>query len=163
ITLSAEMLGTPQYMSPEQARRKKIDIDHRTDIWSLGATLYEVITGQPPFRGKDHHDTLSRIIADEPVEPRKIEPRVPIDLETIVLKCLRKEAFNRYGTAEAVAQELRRFTRGEPIEARAPTRWETLRRRIWRRRMPLSFAAVGLGLIITLALLALEYSRSQRA
>ncbi len=91
ITLSGDVLGTPQYMSPEQARRKKVEVDHRTDIWSLGATIYETITGQPPFRGKDHHDTLSRIIADEPVSPRRIDPRVPLDLETIVLKCLRKE------------------------------------------------------------------------
>ncbi len=90
-------------MSPEQARRKKIPIDHRTDVYSLGATMYEAICGRPPFRGKDHADTLSQIIERDPVEPRRLNPRVPQDLETVVLKCLRKDPSARYGTAEAFA------------------------------------------------------------
>ena len=148
ITLAGDVLGTPQYMSPEQARRKKVKVDHRTDIWSLGATLYEVITGQPPFLGKDHHDTLSRIISDEPNPPRRIEPRVPVDLETIVLKCLRKEAADRYGTAEALGQDLRRFVRGDAVEAKPETRWATLERRIRRHRTGLIVGAIVFLLVI---------------
>jgi hypothetical protein len=106
LTISGDVVGTPLYMSPEQAKRKKIPIDHRTDVYSLGATLYEMLTLQPPFRGKDHNDTLSQIIERDAVEPRKLNPRVPKDLETIVLKGLRKDATDRYGTAEAMGQDL---------------------------------------------------------
>jgi serine/threonine protein kinase len=134
LTVSGDLLGTPQYMSPEQARRKKIPVDHRTDIYSLGATLYEMLTLQPPFQGKDHQDTLSQIIERDPVEPTKLNTQVPRDLETIVLKCLRKEAVDRYGTAEAMGQDLRRFLRGDPIEARPQPRWETFARMAWREK-----------------------------
>jgi serine/threonine protein kinase/tetratricopeptide (TPR) repeat protein len=134
LTLTGEFLGTPLYMSPEQARRKKIPVDHRTDIYSLGTTFYELLTLEPPFQGKDHQDTLSQIIEREPVEPRKLNNRMPKDLETIVLKCLRKEPVDRYGTAEALAQDLRRFVRGDPIEARPRTGWERLSSRMWRYR-----------------------------
>ncbi len=85
LTASGDFLGTPLYMSPEQAQRRRISIDHRTDVYSLGTTLYETLTGRPPFRGKDHQDTLSRIIERDPVEPRKLNARTPRDLETIVL------------------------------------------------------------------------------
>jgi serine/threonine-protein kinase len=80
--------------------------------------MYQMLTGRPPFRGKSYEDTLSQIIARDPVEPRRVNPRVPKDLETVVLKCLRKDAADRYGTAEALGQDLRRFVRGDPIEAR---------------------------------------------
>jgi tetratricopeptide (TPR) repeat protein len=144
LTLSGDFVGTLLYMSPEQASRRKIPIDHRTDIYSLGATLYEMLTHRPPFQGKDHSDTLSQIIEREPVEPRKLNPRVPKDLETIVLKCLRKEPADRYGTAEALAQDLRRFVRGDPVEARPPTAWELLARRVFRHRRKL-FVAAGIA------------------
>ncbi len=91
LTLSGDFLGTPQYMSPEQARRRKIPVDHRTDVYSLGATMYEVLCGRPPFRGTDHADLLSRIIEADAPGPRSVNPRVPEDFETIALKCLRKE------------------------------------------------------------------------
>ncbi len=96
-------MGTVLYMSPEQAMAKRIPLDHRTDIYSLGAAMYEMLTGQPPFRGKDQHDTLSQIIVRDPRSPRQLNRRVPVDLETIVLKCLRKDPSARYGTAEAFA------------------------------------------------------------
>ena len=134
LTITGNVMGTPLYMSPEQARRRKIEIDHRTDIYSLGATMYEMLTCQPPFKGEDHRETLSQIIERDPLEPRKLNSRAPKDLETIVLKCLRKDADDRYGTAEALAQDLRRFAKGEPIEARPQGGWERLRRRIVRRR-----------------------------
>jgi tetratricopeptide (TPR) repeat protein len=148
LTLSGDFLGTPQYMSPEQARRKKIEVDHRTDVYSLGATMYEALCERPPFHGKDHNDTLSQIIERDPAEPRKVNPRVPNDLATIVLKCLRKEAADRYGTAEALGQDLRRFVRGDPIEARPQSAWERLAQRALRMKR---MVAVG-GAILLLAI-----------
>ncbi len=96
LTLSGDLMGTVLYMSPEQAMAKRIPLDHRTDVYSLGATMYEMLTGQPPFRGKDQHDTLSQIIVRDPRSPRQLNTRVPKDLETIVLKCLRKDSGERY-------------------------------------------------------------------
>ncbi|MBI4602961.1 MAG: protein kinase, partial [Planctomycetes bacterium] len=119
-------------MSPEQARRRRIGVDHRTDLWSLGASLYEAAAGRPPFQGSDPQDTLTRIIEEDPPAPRRLNPRVPRDLETIVLKCLRKDPRDRYPAAEALAQDLMRFARGEPVEARPPTGWEVLARRLAR-------------------------------
>ncbi len=154
LTVSGDLVGTVQYMSPEQARRRKIPIDHRTDVYSLGATLFEMLTLRPPFKGKDHQDTLSQIIERDPAEPSKLNRRVPRDLETIVLKCLRKDPAERYGTAEALAQDLKRFVRGDPIEAQPPTRWERLARRLRRHRWRLCVAAAFAVLIFSLALLA---------
>jgi hypothetical protein len=161
LTLSGELVGTPRYMSPEQARRQRISVDHRTDIYSLGATLYEVLTGQPPFLGKDHTETLSQIVTRDPVEPRRVNPRVPRDLETIVLKCLRKEPSDRYGSAEAVAQDLRRFVRGDPVEARPQTTWEKARRRAWNRRHLILFASVISVLLVALIVLLARNARDQ--
>lgn len=118
FTATGDFVGTPLYMSPEQARQRKAKIDHRTDVYSLGATMYEMLTLLPPFKGKDHFDTLSQIIEKTPTELRKLNPRIPRDLETIVLKCIRKEPRDRYSTAEALAEDLMRFVRSEPIEAR---------------------------------------------
>ncbi|MBI4601057.1 MAG: protein kinase [Planctomycetes bacterium] len=160
LTWSGELVGTPLYMSPEQARARRVAIDHRTDIYSLGATLYEVLTLRPPFRGRDHQDTLSQILLRDPPGPRRINPRIPQDLETIVLKCLRKDPAARYATAEALAQDLRRFTRGDPVEARPEGAWEQLRRRLRRNRVRL---AVGLGFALLLALAGVLGWRGERA
>ncbi len=146
LTLSGDFVGTPLYMSPEQARRKKVPVDHRTDVYSLGATMYEAICGRPPFRGKDHADTLSQIIDRNPTEPRKTNPRVPKDFETIVLKCARKNAADRYGTAEALAQDLQRFVRGDPIEARPQPKWEKALRFV--RRNALNSAVISALLVL---------------
>jgi len=162
LTISGDIVGTPSYMSPEQARRQKIPIDHRTDIYSLGATLCEFITLEQPFRGKDHADTLSQIIERDPVEPRKANPRVPRDLEMIVLKCLRKDAGERYRTAEALGQDLRRFVRGEPIEARPEGRWQRLARRGRRHRIRLGVAAVLVVLLLVIGWLAWSQGRERR-
>ncbi len=148
LTASGGLVGTPLYMSPEQARQKKIPVDHRTDIYSIGATLYEMLAWRPPFRGKDHRDTLSQIIERDPVEPRRINPRVPRDLETIAFKCLRKDPGDRYGTAGALAQDLRRFVMGEPVEARPRGRWEKVRRRIARRSRLIVLRALAIGLLL---------------
>ncbi|MBI4586934.1 MAG: protein kinase [Planctomycetes bacterium] len=155
LTASGDFLGTPLYMSPEQARRKKIPVDHRTDVYSLGASLYELLTLQPPFRGKDHQETLSQIIERDPVPPCRINARVPRDLETIVLKCLRKDAGDRYGTAEAMGQDLRRFVRNEPIEARPLSSLERMTRRLRRNWARVVFSSAVAGLIGVTAVLVL--------
>jgi serine/threonine protein kinase len=147
LTISGDFVGTPLYMSPEQARRKKVSVDHRTDVYSLGATMYEVLTGRPPFQGKDHQETLSQIVEKDPVDPSRLNPRLPKALETIVLKCLRKDPADRYGTAEALAQDLRRFVRRDPIEAKAQTRWERISRRLRRHRISLLAAGAFLVLL----------------
>jgi WD40 repeat protein len=154
LTLSGDFVGTPAYMSPEQAKRRKIPVDHRTDIYSLGATLYELLTHEQPFRGKDHNDTLSQIIERDPRPPRQLNSRVPADLETIVLKCLRKDTRDRYGTAEALGQDLRRFVRGDAVEAQAQSLWEKTARRLWRQRR----LAVAVGALLIVGLVALAVS-----
>lgn len=153
LTASGDLLGTPLYMSPEQVRSSRSAIDHRTDIYSLGVTLYETLTWRPPFRGTDHHDTLSQIVNRDPPRLRRWNVRIPRDLETIVLKCLRKEPGHRYGTAEALAQDLRRFERGDPIEARPQSPWEKLRRRARKHRAWLAASTCLFLLCLTSGLL----------
>jgi len=162
LTLSGDFVGTPLYMSPEQARRRKIPVDHRTDVYSLGVTMYEALCGRPPFRGKDHEDTLSQIIECDPVEPRKVNPRVPQDLHTIVLKCLQKDAGDRYGTAEALGQDLRRFVRGDAIEARPQGAWERAARRLRRARRKLALAAALLAFAGAAAFFAARERATER-
>jgi serine/threonine protein kinase/Tfp pilus assembly protein PilF len=157
LTVSGDLVGTPAYMSPEQARSRKVPIDHRTDVYSLGATLYETLTLRQPFRGRDYQDTLSQIIAREPEEPQRLNRKLPAELATIVLKALRKEPSDRYGTAEALAQDLRRFVRGDPVEARPQAAWEKLLRRAWRQRLRLGAALATLLFALAAGLLALAY------
>jgi hypothetical protein len=149
LTLSGDLVGTPLYMSPEQARARRVPIDHRSDVYSLGATLYEALARRPPFRGRDHQETLSQIIQRDPPPPRRINPRIPAELETIVLKCLMKEPRERYGSAEALAQDLRRFARGDAIEARPQSALDRWARRAWRQRL-----RVGAAAALALALIA---------
>lgn len=153
LTASGDWLGTPSYMSPEQARRRRIAVTHATDIYSLGATLYEVLTRTAPFRADSFHETLQRILNEDPVPPRRLQPRVPADLETIVLKCLRKSPDVRYRTAEALAQDLRRFVNGDSIEARPPSRIERVARRVRRHANKLVIGAVLAVLAVTIVVL----------
>jgi len=149
LSVSGEFLGTPLYMSPEQAMAQRAHLDHRTDIYSLGATLYEVLTRRPPFRGKDYKETLTQIISKDPPPPRRLNPRIPRALEVMVLKCLSKDPADRYGTAEALGQDLRRFVRGDPIEARPQPVLEKVARRAWRRRWPILGVACAALLCLT--------------
>lgn len=133
-TRSGSILGTPDYMSPEQASGRVRDIGPRSDVYALGAMLYEFITGRVPLRGASVLDTLQQVVSKEPVAPTQLQPKLPRDLETICLKCLQKDPAKRYATAEELGEDLRRFLANEPILARPIGAVE----RVWRacRRNP---------------------------
>jgi eukaryotic-like serine/threonine-protein kinase len=159
---SGAILGTPSYMAPEQARGDSRQVGPAADIYALGAILYELLTGRTPFKAAMALETLQQVLHQEPVPPRRLQPGVPRDLETICLKCLHKEPARRYADAEALAEDLRRFQAGEPIRARplglAARGWK------WARRRPASAALVG---VTVLALVggvtgALWYAQRER-
>ena len=121
LTKTGDLLGTIRYMSPEQAAANRAVLDHRTDVYSLGATMYELATLQPIFDDQDSLTLLRKIQHDEPKSPRSIEPSMPIELETIVLKCVSKSPGDRYASALDLAADLQRFIDDQPILARRPT------------------------------------------
>jgi WD40 repeat protein len=149
-TRSSAILGTPSYMAPEQAAGRTKEMGPATDVYALGAILYECLTGRPPFKAATPLDTMFQVIGDEPVPPALLQPGVPRDLETLCLKCLEKEPARRYPTAQDLAEDLRRFGAGEPVRARPVSGLERGLR--WARRHP---AATGLVAASAVALLAL--------
>jgi eukaryotic-like serine/threonine-protein kinase len=118
LTNPGQLLGTPRYMSPEQAEAAVKPLDHRTDLYSLGATLYELLTRRPAFDGQTPQEVVTQIISRDPISPRKLDPKVPRDLETIILKAMAKRPVDRYATAADLGDDLRRFLNNEPIRAR---------------------------------------------
>jgi serine/threonine protein kinase len=149
LTQTGDLLGTLRYMSPEQAGGQRVLIDHHTDIYSLGATLYELLTLRPIFDGADRQSLLRQIINDEPRPLRAIDRTIPTELETIVLKAVSKVPGERYASAREFADDLQRYLRDEPILARAPTMLQ--RGRKWLRRHPsVPVAAAVLLLLLTI-------------
>ena len=134
MTLSGQILGSPNFMPPEQAAGKRSRIGACGDVYSLGAILYQMVTGRPPFVAETLTATLHQVVNAEPIPPRTLNPGVPRDLETICLKCMEKEPARRYHSAQALAEEIERFLRDEPIQARPTSRAEKAWR--WCRRKP---------------------------
>jgi serine/threonine protein kinase/WD40 repeat protein/tetratricopeptide (TPR) repeat protein len=152
LTGSESILGSPSYMAPEQAEGGGKQVGPAADIYALGAILYELLTGRPPFKAEVPIETLRQVIHDEPVSPSRLRPRLPRDLETICLKCLRKEPARRYPSAAALAEDLRRFVERRPILARRSTTTEHFWR--WCRRNPwlagANIAAAALTTIVAI-------------
>ncbi|NOK16346.1 serine/threonine-protein kinase [Corallococcus carmarthensis] len=151
VTATGAVLGTPHYMSPEQARGEVTRLDRRADVYSLGATLYSVLTGQPPIPGANGLEVLNNIAHTEPRPPRAVDPNIPTDLEAIALKCLEKERSARYDSARAVADELGRFLSGEPVRARSHGLGYRLIKTLRRHRRVASVGFVA-ALLVLLAL-----------
>jgi WD40 repeat protein/serine/threonine protein kinase/tetratricopeptide (TPR) repeat protein len=151
-TQSGAVLGTPSYMAPEQADGKTKEVGPAADVYALGAVLYELLTGRPPFKAANSLDTLLQVMSEEPVSVRRLQPGVPRDLETVCLKCLQKDPQKRYGTALALAEDLRHFRVREPIVAR-PVSWPE-RVAKWARRRPALAALLAVLVLSAAALLA---------
>ena len=141
------VLGTPSYMAPEQARGTSGEVGPLADVYALGAILYEMLTGRPPFKAMTAEETAQQVLTQEPTPPTQIQPRIPKDLETICLVCLQKNPTHRYGTAEAFAEDLRRYLLNEPILARSTHLPERVVK--WATRRP-AFASLWIaGLTLT--------------
>jgi WD40 repeat protein len=158
LTATGNVLGTPSYMAPEQARGGAAAVGPAADVYALGAILYELLTGRPPFRAATAWDTIGQVVNDSPVAVRQLQPKTPPDLETICLKCLRKEPVARYATAADLADDLRRFLDGEAIRARPAG---VVERSIkWARRRP-TVAALLLTLVAALIGVLWAYGQSE--
>src|SRR5262249_33724293 len=149
-----DLLGTLRYMSPEQALGKRVAVDARTDIYSLGMTLYELLTLEPAYNGRNREEVLRQIAFEEPRLPNRLNKPIPAELETIVLKAMEKDPAERYATAQELADDLRRFVEDKPILAKRPS----LRQRAvkWARRHQ-GIVRTGIaGLIVAVAILTVS-------
>jgi hypothetical protein len=152
-TPTVAFLGTPSYMAPEQAEGRTREVGPPADVYALGAILYEMLTGRPPFRGETEIDTLNQVRSLDPVPPSRYQPKVPRDLETICLKCLRKEPGKRYAGAHELADDLRRFLAGKPVAARPAPWWEVALK--WARRNPALAALLAVSAAAAVVLLVM--------
>jgi WD40 repeat protein len=160
-TGTGAILGTPSYMAPEQAAGKPGEVGPAADVYALGAILYECLTGRPPFRAETPWDTLQQVVAADPVPPRALQPKVPRDLETVCLKCLRKDLPRRYPSARALAEDLNNYLAGRPIHARPVG---VLERAIkWARRRPAAASLLLVSIVAALALGGLGVNRAYDA
>jgi WD40 repeat protein/serine/threonine protein kinase len=150
LTMTGDVVGTLRYMSPEQALGQRVAVDARTDVYSLGATLYEMLTLEPAYNGRDREEVLRQIAFEEPPLPTRLNKAVPAEFETIVLKAMAKSPEERYATAQELADDLERYLKDEPLRARRPTVVQRLKK--WtRRHRPVVWTA-GLGLVTVLVL-----------
>ncbi len=161
LTKTGQMMGTPNYVAPEQAAGKKEDVGPRADVHSVGAVLYWALTGHPPYEGNTVLEVMTKIFTVDPVPPRRLDPSVHPDLETIALRCLEKKPERRFASARALADELRRFLDGEAILARPLSRSERARR--WARRHPARVVAIILGALLAIGLPAALGAQAWRA
>ena len=153
LTRSGDVLGTPSYMAPEQASGMTRQVTPLIDVYALGAILYEMLVGRPPFLADDPVRTILQVIGEEPIPPRRLQPGVPRDLETICLKCLEKKPARRYPSAAALADDLERYLDGRPITARPAGRTDRLAK--WVRRRPTTAALIGVSVVALLALFSI--------
>jgi WD40 repeat protein/tRNA A-37 threonylcarbamoyl transferase component Bud32 len=160
-TQSGAIVGTPNYMSPEQAAGNSKGLTWAADVYALGAILYELLTGRPPFKAAMLLETLGQVMHDEPAPPRQLQPRTPRDLEVICLKCLRKEPERRYVSAQEFAEDLERFGAGEPIRARRVGSAERAAR--WLRLHPARAALIAVSALAVLALVGVVVGQSYNA
>jgi hypothetical protein len=152
-TVTGDIMGTPSYMAPEQARGQTKEVGPHTDVYALGAILYECVTGRPPFRAATAVETVRQILETDRVPPRRLQPKTPRDLETICLKCLHKEPGRRYASALELAEDLQRFAAGEPIRARPVGQGERVLK--WVRRRPTTAALLGVSAVASAVLVVL--------
>jgi WD40 repeat protein/serine/threonine protein kinase len=154
LTMTGDLLGTLRYMSPEQALGQRVPVDHRTDVYSLGATLYELLTLEPAYNGRNREEILRQIAFEEPRPPRRLNRAVPAELETIVLKAMAKNPEERYATAQELADDLKRFLEDKPIKARRPSLRQRAAR--WARRHKTVVRAALVVLVLAVVALAVS-------
>ncbi len=161
-TESGQIMGSPSYMAPEQARGDSRNVGPAADVHALGAILYEMLTGRPPFKGDTPIETVRQVIDDDPVTPSRLVPRLPRDVETICLKCLAKEPRKRFASAQALAADLDRYLRAEPVLVRRTPPWERAAK--WARRRPVAATVLALVTMAAFALLVagVAYDRHER-